>query len=467
MTTWTPTTALGQIVFDAGFCYDPEQNIIYSRLDAPQRSGGYAYAYDASALAMLAYIDCEPIFFSYDGKQWMIELWKGQYGLETGCEIGVYNRPDSPPPYYLLLDKVIGVRPGDQAHSLFYQSADDEDMLNMQFVLKQDGNVLLHRDPMMHWWLTGFRWGNYTTPDHLVMEIQIQFPNTEMQTAFDDALQAMGYAVQVDGLTTSFQFDKPQTRQPWVDTTPAELQAVMASQQAIVALYNSMGFPTNDPNAVSDALAIKIGSWVAGKNLTFLAQVIAEGMCGGGSSSSDVAKMLGQSIGMSSSVIPEVIADVGYAISAWASWATSFLNAVGEFLDFACIVEIQNGEANDRAASDLVLVSDSDLKNSSFLQPPPSRIPVGTTARFYVQQSSKFHGTYAVVAYEYATGNTGSTLGTQSVRLTMSCPMGPYDNIATCSDSRFQLCATTGTNWGKPGQVPTSGHPLYVRYVWK
>ena len=57
-----------------------------------QRYFGYAYAYDAAALAMNAIIDCEPIFFDYAGKTWMIELWKGQYGLETGCEIGVYNR---------------------------------------------------------------------------------------------------------------------------------------------------------------------------------------------------------------------------------------------------------------------------------------------------------------------------------------------------------------------------------------
>ena len=55
-------------------------------------AGWYAYGYDAAALAMNAIIDCEPIFFDYAGKTWLIELWKGQYGLETGCEIGVYNR---------------------------------------------------------------------------------------------------------------------------------------------------------------------------------------------------------------------------------------------------------------------------------------------------------------------------------------------------------------------------------------
>ena len=75
-----------------GFWYDPQQDIIFSRMDALQRKFGYAYGYDDSIFLINAVIDCEPIFFSFAGKTWMIELWKGQYGVMTGCEIGVYNR---------------------------------------------------------------------------------------------------------------------------------------------------------------------------------------------------------------------------------------------------------------------------------------------------------------------------------------------------------------------------------------
>ena len=89
---WTPQSVLALAVDAAGFRYDPRQDIIYSKMYPLQRHFGYAYGYDAAALAMNAIIDCEPIFFDYAGKTWMIELWKGQYGLETGCEIGVYNR---------------------------------------------------------------------------------------------------------------------------------------------------------------------------------------------------------------------------------------------------------------------------------------------------------------------------------------------------------------------------------------
>ena len=33
----------------------------------------------------------EPIYFDYDGKTWLIEFWKGQYGINTGAEIGIYH----------------------------------------------------------------------------------------------------------------------------------------------------------------------------------------------------------------------------------------------------------------------------------------------------------------------------------------------------------------------------------------
>ena len=57
-----------------------------------------------------AIIDCEPIYFSYGGKRWLIELWKGQYALTTGAESayiepicpyrssGVFRDPFSMPP---------------------------------------------------------------------------------------------------------------------------------------------------------------------------------------------------------------------------------------------------------------------------------------------------------------------------------------------------------------------------------
>src|SRR5690348_3361555 len=100
---WSPTSKLAQKVFDLGFIYateDPDNpdpttwDFIYSRQDAWQRGVGYSWAYDKAAPLSRMILDCEPLYFTYDGKQWLIELWKGQYVIECGGEIGVYNRED-------------------------------------------------------------------------------------------------------------------------------------------------------------------------------------------------------------------------------------------------------------------------------------------------------------------------------------------------------------------------------------
>ena len=35
--------------------------------------------------------DALPIYFDYRGRTWLIELWKGQYGINTGAELGIYH----------------------------------------------------------------------------------------------------------------------------------------------------------------------------------------------------------------------------------------------------------------------------------------------------------------------------------------------------------------------------------------
>lgn len=87
-----PRTVTANAVVAAGFNYDPGQDIIYSRMDAIQKKLGYCWKYDEGAAVISMIIDCEPICFTYGGAKWMIELWKGQYGIETGAEVGVYKQ---------------------------------------------------------------------------------------------------------------------------------------------------------------------------------------------------------------------------------------------------------------------------------------------------------------------------------------------------------------------------------------
>ena len=82
---------LSKLIEPMGFAYDPKQDIFLSRTDAWQRDYGYSSLFDRTAPFFQMVFDCEPIYFDYEGKTWMIELWKGQYGINTGCELGIYQ----------------------------------------------------------------------------------------------------------------------------------------------------------------------------------------------------------------------------------------------------------------------------------------------------------------------------------------------------------------------------------------
>jgi hypothetical protein len=82
MTQWSPASPLAHSVVAAGFWYDPQQDILFSRMDALQRKFGYAYGYDDSIFLINAVIDCEPIFFSYAGKT--SQNWLGKARMARG-----------------------------------------------------------------------------------------------------------------------------------------------------------------------------------------------------------------------------------------------------------------------------------------------------------------------------------------------------------------------------------------------
>lgn len=467
MSTWTPTSALALLVDAAGFLYDPSQDIIYSRMDALQRPLGYAYAYDASALLMEAVIDCEPIFFSGQGKDWMVELWKGQYGLETGCEIGVYNRPSAnPPAYYLLLDAVVGTRPYDPAHSYFYQSADTADMLKMSFTLNKNGVPMFTRGPELHWWLTGFKWGVYSTSDELTMDIAISLPMADMHAGFTAALQAMGYQFTDDGVTVSFQFAKPVAPQPWTNN-PA-LPTVRAAQQAIVGIYSKFNLPNNDPNQIPANVVSAIEATVLKNGPDFFGALIANAMRNAGHTAAEVATLLAAELSVAADTVAAWVTQAGYDI---VQWVLSVYAAIQQIftMDFSSAIEVVNLPYGGAAANDLTLVSFhintvAGMNEGTFVIPPPATIPAGTIGRFYLKDNLGPLGSEGSATYSYVDAQSK----TRTVTFSFGCPTGFASNYVSCDQPAFAIYGKSGTNgaWGPPGQVPSGGHPLYGAYVW-
>lgn len=204
--------AIEEIIDTVGYAYNPEKDMFFSTMEAWQRKMGYCRLYDEAAAPLGMIIDSEPIYFSYGGKRWLLELWKGQYGMTTGCEVGIYTTdgPDL---------NIPGIFNGT-----FYTCASNRDRLYMQFYLKKNGETILSRKHR-HWWLTAFKLGEFTEPSELVLDAYINFKDKRMRNAFIEAIEKVGYTseeFEVRKNIVAIRFDKPHTRQPYSRTTQTD-----------------------------------------------------------------------------------------------------------------------------------------------------------------------------------------------------------------------------------------------------
>lgn len=160
---------LNELIAPFGYSYNLSQDLFSSRIDAWQRSFGYGSLYDNAASHLGIVFDCFPVYFNYQGRTWLIELWKGQYGINTGCEIGIY-----------YADRILHE---DELENTIFQSVSDSDMLPMAFTLQRiEDNIACLAGK--HWWLTAFRPGCFSQPSDLRMHASITFPTAEMTNAF-------------------------------------------------------------------------------------------------------------------------------------------------------------------------------------------------------------------------------------------------------------------------------------------
>lgn len=199
---------LDKAIETCGYAYDAEQDMFYSTINAWQRKMGYCRLYDESAAPTGMIVDCEPLYFEYKGKRWLIEMWKGQYDLCTGCEIGVYTSDWTSIAVPLIYK------------NLFYHSASDEELLQMHVSLIKNGKTLFEREDK-HWWMTGFKLGEFSSPSELAMEVLITFKDEDMSRAFVGALKKAGYStneIHMKENSVGVTFSKPHSPQPYTRT---------------------------------------------------------------------------------------------------------------------------------------------------------------------------------------------------------------------------------------------------------
>ena len=165
---------LNTILSPFGYVYDSKQDIISTLNDAWQRVAGYTALFDRAALNWGMVFDALPIYFDYHGRTWLIELWKGQYGINTGAEVGIYCTARILEEYELKT-----------AH---FDAVKDFERMPVTFTLTRDTESIATVSRPA-WWLTAFNVGMFSSPSQLAMDCILQFPDSEMQTCFIAALR--------------------------------------------------------------------------------------------------------------------------------------------------------------------------------------------------------------------------------------------------------------------------------------
>lgn len=186
---------LDELLSPFGYAYVPSQDIFTSRVDAWQRDLGYCALYDKAAAHLNMVFDSLPVYFDYQNRTWLVEFWKGQYGINTGCEIGVY-----------YADRIL------EEHELkrtLFQSVSNENMPKISFTLCRKEQMIA-KLCAKHWWLTAFKTGLFSSPADLSLRASVTFPSSGMARAFAAGLVNAGYEwkdICVCCQTVSFTFD--------------------------------------------------------------------------------------------------------------------------------------------------------------------------------------------------------------------------------------------------------------------
>lgn len=194
---------LNSLLLPYGFQYDIIADCFYSTIHCWQRKYGYHRLYDSSAVSLGMIFDCEPVYFDYTGKHWLIEFWKGQYGMSAGAEVGIYVADEQR-------------SQSDDPRKRHYKSIDDSELFPIRINLFYGEKLIAIREKR-HWWLTAFFLGKYCPPHTLTAKISITFPDYEMCNAYIDGLKRTGYAstdISRCLLTVTVPFIQPKSEQP-------------------------------------------------------------------------------------------------------------------------------------------------------------------------------------------------------------------------------------------------------------
>jgi len=177
-------------LFESGYDFELGQFMVRINANSSsQRWFGFNIFFDALAPLIGDTLDTLRFPFEYNGRDYMIQIWKGIYSwFSNGGDIGIYEKPSGRP--------------------IFYDSSDTELYISMQ--MYRDGAMLYDYGTQRAWWAGGFRLGPphaQALPRGLSMRASITFEDPAMLEAFLASFEknrVSGITGTVDGMTFSF-----------------------------------------------------------------------------------------------------------------------------------------------------------------------------------------------------------------------------------------------------------------------
>ena len=177
-------------IVGSGFNLNLSEMTVYATIDSWMRNFGFCLFYDFAASSMPVFFNYRTrrFKFDYNGLEYMIQIWKGNYTVANGGEVGVYCRDAS-------------------KSGSYYDCANNEQMLNMSMQILHGDKVLVDEGPMLHWWVNGFNLSDRMyLPETLTMKFSIEMTDEEMLNAFCDSIDnhyMNDVSYTVDGLTVN------------------------------------------------------------------------------------------------------------------------------------------------------------------------------------------------------------------------------------------------------------------------
>ena len=204
-----------------------------------QDNFGFARIYDIVSPYFVLEYDYIRVFFPYDGQDFMVQLWKGQYGyVFYGGEIGIYHKDHS--------DKAPGMltffKCAEEKYWPYMTMSVYHEELNGEYVRE------FTREYDKYWWCTGFKNGHLRVvepADELRIIARVTMNDKEMATLFADGLEDCGFkrAGTVDDMELdSFYHKGKDVYFVWQNISEAENTMPLKLTVAALALFNVYGF---------------------------------------------------------------------------------------------------------------------------------------------------------------------------------------------------------------------------------